>query len=152
MDRHAEIERIAREHDLLAVYFFGSRADDGLRLLRGEPVESAGSDLDVGVVFREEDPSIERLFPVKDALEKLLPEMGLYVVGLQRVDSFFQFNVIQGQRVAASDAYVADIWELRVMRSAAELQAIQRANESEVFRMEDDETPTWGQTQEESPR
>ncbi|HEV7667356.1 MAG TPA: nucleotidyltransferase domain-containing protein [Thermoanaerobaculia bacterium] len=133
MDRHAEIERIAREHGLLAVYLFGSRADDGLKLLSGVDVERVGSDLDVGVVFRQGNVHIERLFPVEDALESLLPEMRLDVVGLQRVDALFQFDAIRGHRVAAPDPDVADSWELDVMRSAAELLPIQRANEIATF-------------------
>lgn len=133
MDRHAEIEKIAREHGLLAVYLFGSRADDGLRLLAGEDVERAGSDLDIGVVFRQGNVHIERLFPVEDALEKLLPEMRLDIVGLQRVDPLFQLNAIREHRVAAPDPDVADSWELDVMRSAAELLPIQRAKEIAIF-------------------
>jgi predicted nucleotidyltransferase len=133
MDRHAEIERIAQEHGLLAVYLFGSRAEDGLKLMSGELVERAGSDLDIGVVFRQGKVHIERLFPVEDALEKLLPEMRLDVVGLQRVDALFQFDAIRGYRVAAPDPDVADSWELDVMRSAAELLPIQRAKEIAIF-------------------
>lgn len=41
----------AGEQGVLALYLFGSRADDGLRALGGVTVQGAGSDLDVGVVF-----------------------------------------------------------------------------------------------------
>src|SRR6476659_9537040 len=43
------LDLLCRDFGLLAVYLFGSRKDDGLRRLAGEPVEREGSDLDVGV-------------------------------------------------------------------------------------------------------
>jgi Tetratricopeptide repeat len=48
LNRHDKTESF----DLAAVYLFGSRADDGLRLLRREPVAREGSDFDVGVARR----------------------------------------------------------------------------------------------------
>ena len=53
MSRQEILDRLCREHQVLAVYLFGSRADDGLRLLNGEEVSGEGSDLDIGVVFRK---------------------------------------------------------------------------------------------------
>jgi len=133
MDRRLEIERIAREHGLLAVYLFGSRADDGLRFLVEGEVEKKESDLDVGVVSRSGDVDLDRLFSVEAELETVFAGFRLDVVRLQRLDPLFQFEAIRGRRVAAPDPEVADSWELDVMRSAAELLPIQRANEVAMF-------------------
>ena len=52
---------------------------------------------------------------------------------LQRVDALFQFAAIDGERVFAADVDQADLYELVVMRKAAELLPIQRAIEHDRF-------------------
>jgi predicted nucleotidyltransferase len=42
---------VCRRRGVDTLYLFGSRADDGQRVLAGEPVDGQGSDLDVGVYF-----------------------------------------------------------------------------------------------------
>lgn len=59
---------------LLAVYLFGSRADDGLALLEGRSVEADGSDLDVGVVMRT-PPTPRRVLRTFGPLEADLSEL-----------------------------------------------------------------------------
>src|SRR5262249_42700415 len=53
MSAQETLDQICADFGLSAVYLFGSRRDDGLRRLRGEAVSGEGSDLDVGVVFRD---------------------------------------------------------------------------------------------------
>lgn len=135
MGRLAELERVAREHSLLAVYLFGSRGDDGLALLQGRPVEGADSDLDVGVVFRgREEPDFRRLGPLQVALEEVFDPLRVDLVPLQRVDALFQFRAMdEGHRVLATDSDAADLYELYVMNRAEELLPIQRRLEEETF-------------------
>lgn len=129
------LDRLCRDHGLLAVYLFGSRADDGLRLLAGEAVDAAGSDLDVGVAFRR--PGDEMPFRVLAQLqiqfEDLFEPLRIDLVPLHRVDPIFQFNAIDGHRIAAPDSDAADFYELRVMREASELLPIQRQLEKDFF-------------------
>lgn len=133
MDRQEDLNQLCRDHGLLAVYLFGSRADDGLRLLRGETVSREGSDLDVGVVFREplRDPRILSRLQVE--LEDIFKPLRIDLVPLQRVDALFQFSAIDGHRVSATDPDLADRYELVVMNRAAELLPIQRQIEIERF-------------------
>jgi hypothetical protein len=49
------------------------------------------------------------------------------------VDALFQFAAIQGHRVVVGDSTRADLFELYVMRRAAELLPIQRRIERELF-------------------
>jgi predicted nucleotidyltransferase len=133
MSRQETLEQVCRDHGLLAVYLFGSRADDGLRLLAGEEVQRKGSDLDVGVVFAGRAPSLRELVAVEPALADVFAPLRVDVVALQRVDSLFQADAIDGHRVAAPDPRAADSYELLVMRKAAELIPIQRAFEIDVF-------------------
>ncbi|MGH9382351.1 MAG: nucleotidyltransferase domain-containing protein [Thermoanaerobaculia bacterium] len=133
MDRRAQIERICREHDLLAAYLFGSRADGGLAYLDGSEPERNASDLDVGVVFRRPDFDLRHLTLLQVAFEDLFVPFRVDVVPLQRVDALFQFDAVDGHRVATADPVAADRYELVVMRRAAELLPIERQLERDYF-------------------
>ncbi|HMB54555.1 MAG TPA: nucleotidyltransferase domain-containing protein [Thermoanaerobaculia bacterium] len=141
-DRRKRLDQLCQEFDLLAVYLFGSRADDGLAVLDGERVDGDGSDLDVGVIFRLARPAgwdeeteipVLRLGPLQVELAEVFAPLQVDLVPLQRVDALFQFAAADGHRVAAPDAVAADYHELYVMRRAAELLPIERRLEEEEF-------------------
>lgn len=127
------LNRICRERGLLAVYLFGSRADDGMRLLRDEAVPAEGSDLDIGIVFRDHSWNPRVLSGLQVDFEDLFDLLRVDLVPLQRADALFQFNAIDGHRVAATDTDQADRYELAVMSCAEELLPIQRRLEIERF-------------------
>jgi predicted nucleotidyltransferase len=133
MDRRETLNRLCQEHGILAVYLFGSRADEGLGLLQGKAVSREGSDLDVGVVFREPLRNPRVLSSLQVELEDIFEPLRVDLVPLQRVDALFQFSAIDGHRVAAIDPDEADRYELVVMNRAAELLPIQRQIEMERF-------------------
>lgn len=126
MSPRETLDQICAEFDLLAVYLFGSRRDEGLRLLAGEAVPREGSDLDVGVVFRDPRYDPRRLSLLQVRFEDLFEPLRIDLVPLQRADAIFQFNAIDGHRVAAPDSYAADRYELVIMSRAEELLPIQR--------------------------
>lgn len=133
MERQDQLRRACEDFRVLAAYLFGSRADDGLGLLRGKAVSRRGSDLDVGVVFPALDLRDWRLAELQVVLEDVFSPLRVDLVPLQRVDALFQWNAIDGHRVAATDVTRADEYELVVMRRAAELLPIQRCLEEEMF-------------------
>ena len=133
MDRRAMLDEQCRTAGVLALYLFGSRAADGLRALQGDEVDGSGSDLDVGVVFAGRDADIAKLPILQVALEDAYAPLRIDLVPLQRVDALFQFSAVDGVRVFAADVDRADLYELVVMRKAAELLPIQRAIERERF-------------------
>jgi predicted nucleotidyltransferase len=118
---------------VLALYLFGSRAADGMRALQGEAMDGSGSDLDVGVVFSGRDADIAKLPALQVALEDAYAPLTIDLVPLQRVDALFQFSAVDGVRVFAADVDRADLFELVVMRKAAELLPVQRAIERDRF-------------------
>ena len=128
-----ELHEICREFELLSVYLFGSRADDGLRLLRGEQVSAVGSDLDVGVFAVSRDPDTDRLGELQIALEEVFQPLLVDLVPLDRVDPLFQFRAIDGHRIATCDSTATDERELEVMRRAADLLPFQRQAEIDTF-------------------
>lgn len=120
-------------HGVVALYLFGSRAADGLKRLCGQPVSREGSDLDIGVVLGGERGDGRRLARLQVAFEELFAPLRVDLVPLDRVDALVQFAAIDGYRVAATDASQADLYELDIMRRAAELQPIERWIERETF-------------------
>jgi predicted nucleotidyltransferase len=133
MDREARLHDICAEYGLLSIYLFGSRAEDGARRIRGELVDGAGSDLDVGVFGRGGAVAVARLGALQAALEDLFAPLRVDLVPLDHVDPLFQFAAIQGERVATCDSTAADERELEVMRRAADLLPFQRQLEIEEF-------------------
>jgi predicted nucleotidyltransferase len=127
------LRQICRDFKLLSVYLFGSRADDGLRLLQGGPVFAKGSDLDVGVFFLARRIDVRLLGELQIALEEVFEPLRVDLVPLDRVDPLFQFRAIDGHRVATSDSTATDERELEVMRRAADLLPFQRQIELETF-------------------
>src|SRR5262245_44659135 len=121
MTKREALEELCRDSGVLAAYLFGSRADDGLRLLAGEPVAAAGSDLDVGLVFSDPRFDPRLLSRLQVAFEDLFEPLVIDLVPLQRVDPIFQLGAIEGHRVAATDPAAADRYELVVMSQAEEL-------------------------------
>jgi predicted nucleotidyltransferase len=133
LDRRQALERVCESFGLLAVYLFGSRADDGLRLLEGKQIAPEGSDLDVGVVLRGQAAGFRSLSQLQVDLEEVFAPLCVDLVPLQRVDALFQFSAIDGHRVAVTDSHEADEYELVVMNRAAELLPIQRQIEIDRF-------------------
>ena len=131
--RREALERLCREQGLLAVYLFGSRADDGLRLLHGEPVQGEGSDLDIGIVFPDPGLDLRALVDLDLAFAEVFEPLRVDLVPIQRVDPLFQARIIDGHRIFVADSTQADLYELLVFRRAADLLPLQRARELELF-------------------
>jgi predicted nucleotidyltransferase len=125
MSPQETLDRLCRDHGVLAVYLFGSRADDGLRVLQGDEVPREGPDLEVGVVFRDcFDPLVFSRF--QKGLQRVFSPLEIDLIPLQNVDALTQFSAIDGHRVAVTDPDVADRFELAAMSMAEEMLWLQR--------------------------
>lgn len=89
--------------------------------------------LAVDVVFRDRNFAPRRLTELQVAFDELFASFHVDVVPLQRVDALFQYEAVDGHRVAAPDPEEADRYELVVMRRAAELLPIERQLERDFF-------------------
>ncbi len=132
VERRTSLDRACRTLGVEAAYLFGSRADDGVRVLDGESVAGQGSDLDVGV-YLSRGIDVGQLADLQVALEDVFEPLQVDLVPLERVDALFQFRAIDGHRVFAADSAAADRSELIIMRRAAELLPIQREIERQAF-------------------
>lgn len=118
---------------VMALYLFGSRADEGLRVLDGDTPSPGGSDLDIGVLLDRGSSSPGTRARLQVALEDVFAPLAVDLVPLDRVDALFQFRAIDGHRIFASDTGTVDRYELLTLRRAAELLPIQRELERAEF-------------------
>jgi predicted nucleotidyltransferase len=130
--RREMLKAACERHGVLAVYLFGSRADDGLAVLEGAAA-AKGSDIDVGVVFERHDFRPAVLAALQVAMEDVFEPLRVDLVPLQRVDAIFQYHAIDGHRIFDRDSTRTAFYELEVMRNAAELLPIQRQIEMDAF-------------------
>lgn len=131
--RREALAAVCRAHGLLAVYLFGSRATDGLRLLDGEAVAAASSDLDIGIVVTPPGLDVDRLIAADLAFTGLFAPLRVDVVPVERVDSLFQLRIIEGHRIFTADSTATDLFELLVFRRAADILPYQRQREIELY-------------------
>ncbi|MCP4658984.1 MAG: nucleotidyltransferase domain-containing protein [bacterium] len=133
MASQERLPQICRRYGLQSIYLFGSRADEGLRLLAGEAVARDGSDLDVGVVFCDPEFDLSALWGLQVELEELFAPLRVDLVPIQKLDAIFQFRAIDGHRLIETDPTRNAYYELAVMRRAAELLPIERRLERDFF-------------------
>jgi predicted nucleotidyltransferase len=117
---NAEIEGALRafaagDSRILAVYLFGSR---------GRREETEQSDVDVGVLFRQEE-SLREVLLLEDALERRLG-LPVDLVDAGKASAFLALDILRGERVFCADPDRCDEFELYVMRRAGDLAPFER--------------------------
>jgi predicted nucleotidyltransferase len=117
---NATIERELRDlaagdPRILALYLFGSR---------GRHEETEHSDVDVGILFRQE-ATLKEVLLLEDVIERRL---GLPVdaIDVGRASAFLALDVIRGERVFCADPDRCDEFELYVMRRAGDLAPFEK--------------------------
>ncbi len=117
----AALDALSRAFGLHILYAFGSRGREALAWLDGDSGLPPGpSDLDIGV--KPAQPlSARRKVELAVALEDLFDVGRVDLVVLPEADPFLAVNVIRGERLFADDAYLADEYDLYVLRRAADL-------------------------------
>jgi predicted nucleotidyltransferase len=118
---------LCNTYDIQILYAFGSRAKEALAVLTGarEAFSPSGSDLDVGA-----KPAgllgIKEKAGLANDLEDLLGVPRVDLVVLPEADPFVAANVIRGERLYCADEYLADEYELYILRRAGDLAPLER--------------------------
>ena len=123
----AALDALSHAFDLHILYAFGSRGREALAWLDGDGggLPPSPSDLDIGV--KPAQPlSARRKVELAVALEDLFDVSRVDLVVLPEADPFLAVNVIRGERLFADDAYLADEYDLYVLRRAADLLPLER--------------------------
>ena len=122
-----ELEKICRGYNVIALYVFGSRVAEMLRLLEHEAylLEPSESDLDIAILTQS-PLSIENKVGLTLELEELFHALRVDLSILHETDAFIAANIIRGERVYAADSYLADEYDLFVLRRAGDLAELER--------------------------
>lgn len=125
--RFQKIEQICKKYQIKAFYVFGSRGAELFQAIQDDLIQLAKSpsDLDFGVLTHSPF-SIEGKVNLTLELESLFGHSDIDLFILQEADAFLAANIIRGERIFAEDSYLADEYELFVLRRAGDLAELER--------------------------
>ena len=115
---------LCRSNDFIAVFAFGSRANEIAARLRCEGPRSISpeSDLDLGILPpHEADFNVQRIVRFALAAEELFGLARADIVDLRKAPPYLALDAIRGERVYCADDFQAANFELFVLRRAGDL-------------------------------
>lgn len=124
-----EIARLAEKYELEAVYAFGSRAREVLALINGDIsfLPDSLSDVDIGVKPEfGRNVSVSEKVDIAQGIEDFLNVSRVDLLVIPEVDPFVAANIIRGERLYCLDEYLADEYELFILRRAGDLLPLER--------------------------
>lgn len=133
--RSQKLEELCRKYQVKALYVFGSRSAEMLGFIQDDArrLSESQSDLDVGVLPHSPF-SIENKVNLTLELENFFDSTKVDLIILPEADSFLAANVIRGERVYAEDSYLADEFDLFVLRRAGDLAELERQRMEMILR------------------
>lgn len=129
LSRPHAIAELCRASAVGILYAFGSRGEEVLAWVRGEreTLSPGPSDVDIGAkLLRGRELTVRQKVELAIALEDLLGVNRVDLVVLDEADPFVAANVIRGERLYAANSYVADEYDLYVLRRAGDLAPLER--------------------------
>ncbi|MEK7328707.1 MAG: nucleotidyltransferase domain-containing protein [Chloroflexota bacterium] len=128
MSRRTELlAELCRQYEIDILYVFGSRALEVADWLADKrPALAPGpADVDVGVKSAKHFTVHDKV-RIAIALEDLLSVNRVDMVSLSEADPFLAANVIRGERLYSRDTYLADEYDLYILRRAGDLAPLER--------------------------
>ncbi len=129
-NRFKFLRTIAKQFSIEAIYAFGSMAKDAFRWISGEKEEISfdlHSDLDIGVKPRPgRKLSVDQKVELTLALEDFFSAPRVDLVIIPEADPFLAANIIRGERLYAEDEYLADEYDLYILRRAGDCAPLER--------------------------
>ncbi len=134
-DLRHELEALAAEYGLFALYAFGSRAEEIAGAVAGSPVPTShgASDVDIGV-----QPQRDRRLTAEDRvhlvqrLESLLDVDRVDLLVLPEASAFLAADVVRGELLMATDLDAEAELQLYHLRRAADLAPLLREQWNET--------------------
>ena len=132
-----QLLEICDRHGLDLVYSFGSRGSEVRDYLKGFVALDKNnlSDVDIGVRLSTTKATMSAREKVQVAaeMEELLGVGRVDLVLLQEADPFLSANIVRGERIFSRDPYMADEYELYILRRAGDLAPLEHERLSMVF-------------------
>ena len=130
MTNQAEaLAQLCRQFNIDIMYAFGSRAGEVREWLSGErpQLPPDPSDVDIGVKAAPGTTlSVHDKVRLALALEDLLGVARVDLICLADADPFVAANIVRGVRLYARDSYLADEYDLYILRRAGDLAPLER--------------------------
>ena len=131
-----KLKKICRRYSIDTIYAFGSRGME-LKLFAagaGDIDRSKVSDFDVAVkIAPQKSLSVREKSQLTIDLEELFQLTKLDLVVINEADPFLAANIIRGERIFCRDEYLADQYELYVLRRAGDLIPLERERLQIIF-------------------
>jgi predicted nucleotidyltransferase len=132
----SELKEICRQYSIDTIYSFGNRATE-LKMFvtgAGDIDRSKAVDFDVAVkIPPQKSLSVRQKSQLTIDLEELFRLTKLDLVVINEADPFLAANIIRGERIFCRDEYLADQYELYVLRRAGDLIPLERERLQIIF-------------------
>jgi len=132
-----QLREICDRYDVDLVYSFGSRTCEVRDFLKGlgELAKSISSDVDIGVRLSSgrQALSVREKVQLATEMEELFGVGRVDLVILSEADPFLSANVIRGERIFCRDPYLADEYELYILRRAGDLAPLELERLNMIF-------------------
>ncbi len=129
MSSHQSLVTLCQQYSIDILYVFGSRAKEVKEMLdKNLPaLTESTSDVDIGIKPSQNIKlSSRQIVELMQALEELLGVPRVDLVTLPDADPFLAANIIRGERLYADDEYLADEYDLYILRRAGDLAFLER--------------------------
>ena len=133
---YRQVRELCDRYGLDMMYAFGSRSQEIADYFhdRGDLDKAATADVDIGAKVKKSSTlSAREKASLAIDLEELLGVERVDLVILSEADSFLAANIIRGERIFCRDAYLADEYELYVLRRAGDLAPFERQRLDMIF-------------------
>lgn len=134
MNKKFVLEQICKQFNINIIYVFGSRAHEILTWLRANDTlnPEIHSDIDVGITTTKR-LSIKQKVALTIALEDFFNVHRVDLVIIPQADPFLAANIIRGERLYAVDNYLADEYDLYILRRAGDLIPLERERQQLIM-------------------
>jgi predicted nucleotidyltransferase len=134
MSRETALKQICQQYGIEIVYVFGSRAQEVLEWLHDEEAALAPGDSDVDIgVKPSEKLSVRQKAELAVAFENLFGVYRIDLASIPEVNPFLAANIIRGERLYNSDSYLADEYDLYILRRAGDLIPLERERQQLIM-------------------
>lgn len=128
------LEQICKRFGVTTMYVFGSRAEEIFAGLhdKEKPPPANHSDVDIGITAKKPLPIKEKI-ALTIALEDYFGVGGVDLVIIPEADPFLAVNIIRGERLYADNDYLADEYDLYILRRAGDLIPLERERQQLIL-------------------
>lgn len=128
------LEQICKRFGVTTMYVFGSRAKEIFAGLHDKetPPPANHSDVDIGITAKNPLPIKEKI-ALTIALEDYFGVGQVDLVIIPEADPFLAVNIIRGERLYADNDYLADEYDLYILRRAGDLIPLERERQQLIL-------------------